>query len=269
MDTLGIFQELQSRQLFDEAGNTYRDNENTDGDSQPYYLFPTTNAKNGGYAFNGNNAAKYVVSPNHYDFFEKLKAAATVLNKTDAIIAGTQLDGFDTHSTQGGATGSHANLQRSIGWSMYALRKYFTLFADKVNWSNVVVVTLSEFGRTTVMNSDAGTDHAEAGVMFVSGGAVKGYGKGNPTGVYGASPTDTVRWEVGPTGSMFKVDNRYLRRAVDYRSVLGRVIRQHLGASQEQLNRIIPGYAVRGESLQTGGVSSIDGTSIMGEPPIV
>ena len=42
---------------------------------------------------------------------------------------------------------------------------------------------------------------------------------------------------------MYAADSRYLLRAVDYRSVLGKLVRDHLGASQEQLNRIIPGYA--------------------------
>jgi uncharacterized protein (DUF1501 family) len=192
-----------------------------------------------------------------------------VLNKTDAIIAGTQLDGFDTHSNQGAAAGSHSNLQKSSGWSMYALKQYFTQYADKVNWNNLVVVTLSEFGRTTVENSDAGTDHAEAGVMFVAGGAVKGYNKGNTSGVFGGSTSDTVPWVAGSTGSMFGASSRYLKRAYDYRSVLGKVIRDHLGASQDQLNRIIPGYTVTGESLKSGGVSTKDGTTIMGEPPVV
>jgi uncharacterized protein (DUF1501 family) len=249
----------------------FTDDANTDGDTVPYNLFPNSNAENGGYAAHANDAAKYVVPTGSYAFFQSLKAAAVVLNKTDAIIAGTQLSGFDTHSNQGGITGAHANLQRSIGWAIYGLKKYFTKYSDKVNWNDVVVITLSEFGRTTVENSDAGTDHAEAGVMFVAGGAVKGYNKGNPSGVFGANPNDAAayRWVPGPTGSMYGVSSRYLKRAVDYRSVLGKLIRDHLGASQDQLNRIIPGYAMPTESLQTGGISARDGTQIMGELPIV
>ena len=50
----------------------------------------------------------------------------------------------------------------------------------------------------------------------------------------------------------------YLRRCIDYRSVLGEVIRKHLGATQNQLNRIIPGYAVTGEHLLSGG-TGLDG----------
>ncbi|MBI4324807.1 MAG: DUF1501 domain-containing protein [Chloroflexi bacterium] len=269
-DTLSIFASLD----FSDAGNTFRDDASTDNDSAPYYLFPTSNATNGGYALHGNNAAKYVVDTGAYSFFRNLKAAALILNKTEAIIAGTEFGGFDTHSNQGAVTGQHANLQRRIAWALYALRKYFLKYADKATWDNLIVVTLSEFGRTTVQNSDFGTDHAEAGVMFVAGGGVKGFKAGNAPGVFGCSPTDayngqSLPWVTGQTGSMFGVSGRYLKRAVDYRSILGKLIRDHLGATQAQLNRIIPGYAVPGECLLAGGVSSIDGTRIAGELEIV
>jgi len=264
-DTLAIFDALD----FSEAGNTFVDSANTDGDFAPYSLFPTTNARNGGYALHNNDPAKYVVDPGAYSFFNNLKSAALILNKTDAIIAGTELGGFDTHNNQGGAAGSHANLQRRIGWALYALRQYFQGYGDQCTWDNLVVVTLSEFGRTTVQNSNGGTDHAEAGVMFVAGGGIQG-------GVIGCSPDDPVPWVVGPPnqggsveGSMFGVSDRYLKRCVDYRSVLGKLIRDHLGATQSQLDRIIPGYAVPGENLGTGGLSAKDSTPIIGEPDLV
>jgi uncharacterized protein (DUF1501 family) len=279
-NTLRIFSAMD----FSETGNVFRDDANTDSDTAPYYLFPTTNAKNGGYAFHGNSTSKYVVPTNQYGFFGNLKAAAMILNKTDAIIAGTELGGFDTHQTQGGVNGSHANLLRSVGWAMYGLRKYFLNYADKATWDNLVVVTLSEFGRTSVENSDKGTDHAEAGVMYVAGGGVKGYGQGNASGVFGCSPSEPVAWKPGPRttsgatcGTMFAagfaegagtvnpVTAGYLRRSIDYRSVLGEVIRKHLGATQNQLNNIIPGYASGGEGLLGGGTSSVDGVAIRGE----
>jgi uncharacterized protein (DUF1501 family) len=269
-DTLSIFESLN----FTEAGNTFVDDGSTDGDSAPYYLFPTTNQKNGGYALHANDTQKYVVDTGAYGFFTELKAAAIVLNKTDAIIAGTQLDGFDTHSNQGRFTGQHPNLLKRLGWAMYALRKYFTQYHDRATWENLVIVTLSEFGRTSKQNSNAGTDHAEASVMFVAGGAVKGFGKGNSTGVFGCSPSDsyngqTVPWVPGATGSMFAASGRYLKRAIDYRSVLGEVIRNHLGATPTQLQRIIPGYGNLAEALQKGGLSLKDNTRIAGELGLV
>jgi hypothetical protein len=68
---------------------------------------------------------------------------------------------------------------------------------------------------------------------------------------------------------MFGVSDRYLKRCLDYRSVLGKLVRDHLGATPAQLGRIIPGYTDPGEHLLTGGVSSIDNTPMMGEPNIV
>jgi uncharacterized protein (DUF1501 family) len=269
-DTISIFQSIN----FGDSGNTFVDDANTDGDTAPYYLFPTSNAKNGGYALHGSDAQKYVVDTGAYGFFSNLKAASLVLNKTDAIIAGTEMYGFDTHSNQGRFTGAHPNLLKQLGWAMYALKKYFTNYADKATWNNLVIVTLSEFGRTSQQNSNGGTDHAEASVMFVAGGAVKGFNKGNTSGVFGCSPTDSYNgqslpWVTGDTGSMFAASNRYLKRALDYRSVLGKVIRDHLGATPNQLQRIIPGYASQAEALQNGGLSLKDNTHIGGEVPIV
>jgi uncharacterized protein (DUF1501 family) len=204
------------------------------------------------------------------DFFTNLKAAAIVLNKTDTIIAGTEFGGFDTHQQQGQLTGQHPNLNRSIGWAMYALRKYFTRYADKATWDNVVVVTLTEFGRTTIENADQGTDHAEAGVMWVAGGGVRGYDAGaGRSGVFNCgSAGDPIPWNTGGAGSMYGVNGRYLSRTCDYRQVLGEIIRDHLGATQGQVNRIIPGYANPNERLLTGGTST-DGFQIRGELGLV
>jgi uncharacterized protein (DUF1501 family) len=281
-NTLDIF---QNQIDFTDAGNTYRDNEITDGDQewadanggQGYYLFPSPagtpgNLKNGGWRRpdGTNDADKYVIPPGQQSLFDRIKAAALILNNTDAIIAGTEYGGFDTHSVQGGVTGAHPDLNRAFGWAMYALRKYFTRYGRggtdaspgaRANWDDVVIVTLTEFGRTTIENADRGTDHAEAGVMFVAGGAVNG-------GVYNCSPSDPVPWVPGGSGSMFGVNGRYLRRATDYRQVLGEIIRDHLGATQTQLNRIIPGYANPAERLLGGGAST-DGTTIRGELGII
>jgi hypothetical protein len=247
-------------------GNHYVDDVDSDGPgSSPYHLFPTQNAKNG-----GGTPASYVVNAGAYNFFRQLKSAALVLNHTDAVIAGTEAVGFDTHNNQGSITGRHADLQTQIAWAIYGLRKFFTLSNARVDWNNLVVVTLTEFGRTTVQNSNNGTDHAEAGLMWAAGGGVKGSGKGGRVhGLIGGHPGDSIPWITGNAGSMFGVAGRYLKRAVDYRSVLGEIIREHLGATPDQLNRIIPGYGIPGEALIGGGTSSVDGTPIMGEVDII
>jgi len=282
---------------FSEGGNTFRDpalpgGVVTDNDTawaganggDGYYLFPTTNVKNGGWRRpdGTNQANKYVVDPAHQSFFTNLKAAALILNQTSAIIAGTELNGFDTHKAQGGASSNnastHPQLNKVIGWSMYALQKFFQRYGRggtnalpgaTTSWDDVVVVTLSEFGRTTIQNSDVGTDHAEAGVMFIGGGAIKGYNKGNPYGVFNCGLSDLVPWVPGTSGSMFGVQGRYLQRCTDYRSVLGEIIRKHLGASQAQVNRIIPGYVTEPEIAGQRVVASSGGTPIIGEVGIL
>jgi len=216
-------------------------------------------------------------------YYKNLKAAAQILANTNAIVAGTQLGGFDTHTAQGGAAGGHANLLRRIGHTMHALKHFFSNPAynnqGRNIWEDIVVVTLSEFGRTSIENASLGTDHAEANVMYVGGGAVNG-------GVYACDPAlnatmGTPNWtpaDVGWTpaapatagGSMLAASSRYLKRAVDYRSVLGEIIRDHLGATQQQLNRIIPAYAQESvEHLKNGVSISGSTTPIIGELGII
>ena len=89
--------------------------------------------------------------------------------------------------------------------------------------------------------------------------------------------SESIPWITGPRttnlatcGTMFAANTGitagYLRRSSDYRSILGEVIRKHLGSTQNQLNRIIPGYAPgSGENLLGGGLSSVDGVQIRGE----
>ncbi len=189
-----------------------------------------------------------------YSFFSNIKVAAQILAHTDAIVAGTKLDGFDTHDSQGSLTGGHASRMQWLGWMTHAVRK-FLMDVSPALWDNTVIITLSEFGRTSKENGNRGTDHAEAGPMMVAGGKIKG-------GVYQCSGDS---WPIGPNGAMFQVNARYLRRTVDYRSVFGEIIRDHLGATPAQLETIIPGYADPNEKLQAGGRVAADGTTIVGE----
>lgn len=191
-----------------------------------------------------------------WNFFRSLKYSAQVLAGTDAVVSGTELDGFDTHNDQGALSGGHADLMNNIGWAMYAMKKY--LSHPTINlWNKTIVVTLSEFGRTSEENGSNGTDHAEAGCIVLAGGPVNG-------GVYGCNPTGVLPWVTGDPGTMFAANGRYLQRSVDYRSVLGEIIRDHLGATQAHLNKIIPGYNDAQEFLLSGG-TSLDGVDIMGE----
>ena len=128
--------------------------------------------------------------------------------------------GWDNHVNEGGAQGQLANLLRDLGQSMAAFSQDM---GDRME--DIVVVTMSEFGRTAHENGNRGTDHGHANCMFVMGGAVKG-GK-----VYGQWPG------LGPEQLN---EGRDLRLTTDFRSVLGEVISGHLGTAD--LGAVFPGF---------------------------
>ena len=128
--------------------------------------------------------------------------------------------GWDNHVNEGGAQGQMSNLLRELGHGLAALHQDL---GDRME--DIVVVTMSEFGRTAHENGNRGTDHGHANCMFVMGGPVKG-GK-----VYGKWPG------LGP-GQLN--EGRDLALTTDFRSVLGEVISGHLGSNN--LRTVFPGY---------------------------
>ena len=215
-----------------------------------------------------------------YGLMQNIKSCAQILANTDAVICGTQLDGFDTHTGQvtvgSPHLGGHASLLRRLAWTYHALWRFFSNPAYNIQgrnlWNDTIIVTMSEFGRTSEENASMGTDHAEASVMYIGGGGVNGGVHGcdiNPNPKLGGAPN----WAIGnglKTGALYSADTNvgYLRRTIDYRSVLGEIIRDHLGATQNQLNRIIPAYANEStERLLNGGL--VGTTPIIGELGIV
>lgn len=76
------------------------------------------------------------------------------------------MGGFDTHA---GQVGRHRQLMQQFGSAM----KSFVgrLKADKL-LDRVLIMAFSEFGRRVVQNASGGTDHGEAGPMFVFGSKI-------------------------------------------------------------------------------------------------
>jgi uncharacterized protein (DUF1501 family) len=135
-------------------------------------------------------------------------------------IAFTEIDGWDTHVAEGGATGILANRLKEFGAGLAA---FYQDLGDRLD--DVVVVTMSEFGRTARENGNRGTDHGHANVMFVLGGRVRG-GQ-----VYG-------RWPGLAPEVLY--EGRDLDLTTDYRTVCSEVFARHLG--QREVGRIFPGF---------------------------
>ncbi len=128
--------------------------------------------------------------------------------------------GWDNHVNEGGAQGQLANLLRELGQSLAAFNQDL---GDRME--DIVVVTMSEFGRTAHENGNRGTDHGHANCMFVMGGPIKG-GR-----VYGKWPG------IGPDQLN---EGRDLTLTTDFRSVLGELIANHLGS--RDLATVFPGF---------------------------
>ena len=135
-------------------------------------------------------------------------------------IAFTEIQGWDTHVNQGGAKGQMANRLKDLaeGWATF-----YRDLGDRVE--DVVLITLSEFGRTARENGNRGTDHGHANVMLALGGPVRG-GK-----VYG-------RWPGLAPEVLY--EGRDLNLTTDFRTVCSEVISRHLG--QKDLSKIFPGF---------------------------
>ncbi len=76
--------------------------------------------------------------------------------------------GFDTHASQGADTGSHAE-------QLAALDRVVAAFKAGMGrvWSQSLVVTVTEFGRTAAENGTTGTDHGVGTCCLLAGGLVR------------------------------------------------------------------------------------------------
>jgi uncharacterized protein (DUF1501 family) len=154
----------------------------------------------------------------------KLQEAAMLFKRTPVRIVGMNVGGWDTHTGQGQVNGSHGDLLETLAQGFQAIYRDL-----QSQWDDLLIVTMTEFGRTSIENGSGGTDHAESGVMFVAGGGVKG-------GVYNC---DASTWA---PGDMFSANERYLARRTDFRAVFGEIFQRYFGDVPSSLDRIIPGY---------------------------
>src|SRR5207237_954328 len=77
--------------------------------------------------------------------------------------------GWDNHVNEGGVQGQLSNLLKDLGQGLAAFHQDMG-----ARMQDIVVVTMSEFGRTAKENGNRGTDHGHANCMFLMGGDVKG-----------------------------------------------------------------------------------------------
>ena len=143
------------------------------------------------------------------------------LIKSDAGVelAFAETGNWDHHAAQGGATGQLANRLGELGGALAAFQQDLGR-----RTSDVVVVTLTEFGRTVRENGNRGTDHGHGGVSLVMGGPVRG-GR-----VYG-------RWPGLGRSDLYQ--GRDLAVTTDFRDLLAELLARHVGC--RDLEAVFPG----------------------------
>ncbi len=128
--------------------------------------------------------------------------------------------GWDTHVGEGAAQGPLAGNLASLGRGLQVFAQ--TLGTE---WSNTVVVVLSEFGRTFRENGNRGTDHGHGSVYWVLGGSVRG-------GAVAGEQRSVTRANL--------LQDRDFPVLNDYRAVLGGLFRSLWGLSAVQCDAVFP-----------------------------
>lgn len=157
-------------------------------------------------------------------FGTQLSEIAMLMKRTPATILGVNIGGWDTHTNQGTLAGTHPNILGDLAQGIQALSRDL-----QAQWDDVLVVTLTEFGRTSLENGSRGTDHGASTAMFVAGGSVAG-------GVYNC---DASTWA---TGDLFTENGRYVAANSDYRAIFAEIFQQHFGDDPAMMDSFIPGY---------------------------
>lgn len=139
-------------------------------------------------------------------------------------IATVDIGGWDTHSDQGAGepSGRQARRLAELANGIAALYLDLGPLMDQV-----IILTMTEFGRTAKENGSRGTDHGCAAAWFAAGHGING-------GVY----TGSAGWP-GLSESQLR-DGRYLDFTVDYRDIMGDVLLNHLG--NPNLAEMLPGH---------------------------
>ena len=135
---------------------------------------------------------------------------------------------WDTHTNQGGSQGQLANFLRTFSQSIAAFAIDLGSRMD-----DVVLLTMSEFGRTARENGGRGTDHGHGNAMLVLGNSVKG---GKVYGDFKGLKDDQLN------------EGRDLAVTTDFRDVFSEVASKHLGT--KDLAKLFPGYSSSKEKFR-------------------
>lgn len=164
--------------------------------------------------------------PANSTFATQLSQLAQLIRTDQFAIEVAEVDfgGWDTHSNQqtqsDPVSGYFPDHVREFSDSIAA----FVSDLGSTRMANTVILTTSEFGRTSRENGNIGTDHGSGWASFAIGGAVK-------PGVYHGPG--------GWKGLANLRDDRDIDYSLDYRDFLLTALQKHMGATTSS---IFPGW---------------------------
>jgi uncharacterized protein (DUF1501 family) len=137
-------------------------------------------------------------------------------------IAFAESGGWDTHVQQGTVNGTFARQARDLAGSIHA---FWTDLGPSYQ-EDVLLTTMTEFGRTVRENGSGGTDHGHGSCLFVLGNRVQG---GKVHGVFPQGLDAAALYE-----------GRDLPVTTDFRAVFCELAGKHLGIQDDA--RLFPGW---------------------------
>lgn len=173
---------------------------------------------------------------------DKLRQVARLIKADLGLeVVEVSLGGWDTHQYQGrGGTGTFGDLTQQLGDAVAAFTRDL---GDRMN--DVLVATLTDFGRTAAENGTGGTDHGWANCMFLVGGAVqRGHAAAKASGDSSARKV-VSRWPGLAPDQLH--ERRDLQHTTDFRDVLGEVVGNFLG--NENIKAVLPQHEFKSVGL--------------------
>lgn len=159
---------------------------------------------------------------------QRLRDAAQMIKDPTIGLQVVTIDtgGYDTHSDQGAGEPTGRLSKRLYEFSE-GINALVTDLGEKMD--DVIILTMTEFGRTARENGSFGTDHGNASSWFVIGNNIQG-------GVY-----FNEEFPILTPDKLFL--ERYLERSIDYRDIYGDILLNHLGQSASDFTTLLPGHS--------------------------
>jgi len=170
--------------------------------------------------FQPENGARY---PNGQFGQGLLQMAQLIKSDVGLEVGFLDIGGWDTHANQA------PQLTQRLREFGEGLAAFHQDMGDRMR--NIVVLTMTEFGRAIKQNGSGGTDHGHASALFVLGGPVKG------RKVYG-------KWPGLAREQLF--EGRDLALTTDFRDVFAEVLSKHMQSTDPA--KVFPNYQP-GQSL--------------------